>query len=189
MLATIISQITRIDTAYLLRKKALDCASIAKRMSWASKRTTTRVEDAAYCLLGIFGLSMPLLYGEGEMAFIRMQEEIMKHSDDQSLIAWGELGSATSASNEPRGQTRTQFQIRGLFARFPSDFSDCGDIMCDEVAAVSEPYALTNMGVRLSLPLFNDDSFPSTPQAILAYRPERSLLHIIALPLKELGGG
>lgn len=111
MLATIISQITRIDTAYLLRKKALDCASIAKRMSWASKRTTTRVEDAAYCLLGIFKLSMPLLYGEGEMAFIRMQEEIMKHSDDQSLIAWGELGSATSASNEPRGQTRTQFQI------------------------------------------------------------------------------
>lgn len=61
--------------------------------------------------------------------------------------------------------------------------------MCDEVAAVSEPYALTNMGVRLSLPLFNDDSFPSTPQAILACRPERSLLHIIALPLKELGGG
>ncbi|KAK1636408.1 hypothetical protein BDP81DRAFT_481777 [Colletotrichum phormii] len=61
--------------------------SIAQRMSWAAKRKTTRIEGQAYCLLGLFGVSMPLLYGEGEMAFIRLQEEIMKRTDDQSIFA------------------------------------------------------------------------------------------------------
>ncbi|KAH7360664.1 hypothetical protein BKA65DRAFT_523610 [Rhexocercosporidium sp. MPI-PUGE-AT-0058] len=50
--------------------------NIAQRISWASKRTTTR-----------FWCHMPLLYGEGERAFVRLQEEIMKHSNDHSLFA------------------------------------------------------------------------------------------------------
>lgn len=62
--------------------------SIAQRMSWAAGRQTTRVEDEAYCLLDIFGVNMPMLYGEGKMAFIRLQEEIMRRSDDESLFAW-----------------------------------------------------------------------------------------------------
>ncbi|KAI1121840.1 heterokaryon incompatibility protein-domain-containing protein [Nemania abortiva] len=67
-------------------------ASVAQRMSWASRRHTTRAEDMAYCLLGIFDVSMPLLYGEGgERAFVRLQEEIMKSSDDHSLFAWMDL--------------------------------------------------------------------------------------------------
>jgi hypothetical protein len=57
-------------------------------MSWASKRVTTRPEDVAYCLLGIFGINMPLLYGEGDKAFLRLQEEIIKTSDDHSIFAW-----------------------------------------------------------------------------------------------------
>jgi hypothetical protein len=47
--------------------------SIAMRMSWAADRETTRGEDLAYCLLGIFQVNMPLLYGEGERAFLRLQ--------------------------------------------------------------------------------------------------------------------
>lgn len=62
--------------------------SIAKRMSWASKRQTTRVEDQAYCLLGLFDINMPLLYGEGAKAFARLQHEIIKSSDDESIFAW-----------------------------------------------------------------------------------------------------
>jgi hypothetical protein len=47
--------------------------SVAARMSWASNRSTTRPEDMAYCLLGIFDINMPLLYGEGgEKAFLRL---------------------------------------------------------------------------------------------------------------------
>ncbi|PMD14701.1 hypothetical protein NA56DRAFT_664564 [Hyaloscypha hepaticicola] len=61
--------------------------SVAERMSWAAKRETTRSEDMAYCLMGIFDVNMPLLYGEGmDKAFIRFQEEIMRSSDDQSIL-------------------------------------------------------------------------------------------------------
>ena len=63
-------------------------SSIAIKMSWASKRETTRIEDQAYSLLGLFDINMPLLYGEGEKAFIRLQQEIIRSSDDESILAW-----------------------------------------------------------------------------------------------------
>ncbi|KAH9226250.1 hypothetical protein K456DRAFT_1808767, partial [Colletotrichum gloeosporioides 23] len=59
-----------------------------ERMSWASNRETTRQEDLAYCLLGIFGIHMPLLYGEGSQAFIRLQQEILRTSEDLSILLW-----------------------------------------------------------------------------------------------------
>ncbi len=59
-------------------------------MSWAARRRTTRIEDEAYSLLGIFGVSLPLLYGEGRRAFVRLQEEIIKVSTDHSIFAWRE---------------------------------------------------------------------------------------------------
>ncbi|KAK0754454.1 hypothetical protein B0T18DRAFT_386330 [Schizothecium vesticola] len=70
----------------------LQCCSVAQKMSWTSRRNTTRVEDAAYCLLGIFGVNMPLLYGEGMRAFLRLQEEIIKTTDDQSILAFAWSG-------------------------------------------------------------------------------------------------
>ncbi|KAJ4401742.1 hypothetical protein N0V85_005459 [Neurospora sp. IMI 360204] len=63
--------------------------SVATKMSWAAGRQTTRVEDEAYCLLGLFDLHMPMLYGEGRKAFARLQQEIMKSTDDCTLLAWG----------------------------------------------------------------------------------------------------
>ncbi|KAI1070884.1 hypothetical protein LB507_010998 [Fusarium sp. FIESC RH6] len=64
-------------------------ASISERMSWVSRRETSRPEDIAYCMLGIFDINMPLLYGEGGMkAFIRLQEEIIRVSNDQSIFCW-----------------------------------------------------------------------------------------------------
>ncbi|KAK0715059.1 heterokaryon incompatibility protein-domain-containing protein [Lasiosphaeris hirsuta] len=67
-------------------KEDLTAVSIAARMSWASDRVTTRDEDIAYCLLGIFNVNMPLLYGEGDKAFLRLQEEIIKNPFDQSIL-------------------------------------------------------------------------------------------------------
>ena len=87
--------------------------SVARRMPWAASRVTTVKEDSAYCLFGLFGVNMPMLYGEGERAFIRLQEEIMKRSDDHSLFAWG--------SSSPGA--------RGLLARSPDDFAGCADIV------------------------------------------------------------
>lgn len=57
-------------------------------MSWAAKRKTARIEDQAYCLLGLFNVNMPLLYGEGGRAFIRLQEEILKVREDYTLFTW-----------------------------------------------------------------------------------------------------
>ena len=52
-------------------------------MSWIEKRETKREEDAAYCLLGIFDIHMPLLYGEGrKKAFSRLQKELKESSED-----------------------------------------------------------------------------------------------------------
>lgn len=60
--------------------------SAAQKMSWAANRRTTRIEDEAYCLLGLFDINMPLLYGEGNRAFARLQEEILHQSEDDSLF-------------------------------------------------------------------------------------------------------
>jgi hypothetical protein len=66
----------------------LDSFSVAQRMKWASKRTTTREEDIAYCLMGLFDVNMPLLYGEGPKAFYRLQEAILELSSDHSILAF-----------------------------------------------------------------------------------------------------
>jgi hypothetical protein len=66
------------------------------RMSWACGRFTTRKEDEAYCLLGIFDVHMPLLYGEGARAFIRLQEEILRRSEDMSLLLWTSFGLSST---------------------------------------------------------------------------------------------
>jgi hypothetical protein len=87
-LVQVISEITGVDEKYLLKMEGIHGASIAQRMSWAANRITTRPEDIAYCLLGIFNVNMPLIYGEGAKAFVRLQEEIIKTSDDHSIFAW-----------------------------------------------------------------------------------------------------
>jgi hypothetical protein len=79
-------------------------ASVAQKMSWASDRTATRVEDMAYCLLGLFDVHLPPLYGEGSKAFLRLQLEILRTSDDESLFAWREYvpyGMTVECSQRP----------------------------------------------------------------------------------------
>ncbi|KAH6605288.1 rna 3 -terminal phosphate cyclase [Trichoderma cornu-damae] len=97
-----LSLVTGIDH-YALGGGDLSKISIARRMSWMANRKTTRTEDMAYCLLGIFGITMPLLYGEGPKAFARLQEAIMKETDDQSLFAWKEDGAGYRDSGERGG--------------------------------------------------------------------------------------
>lgn len=62
--------------------------SVAQRMSCMADRRTTHEEDLAYCLLGIFEVNMPMLYGEGNAAFQRLQEEVVRQSNDLSLFTW-----------------------------------------------------------------------------------------------------
>ncbi|KAK2048662.1 HET-domain-containing protein [Colletotrichum somersetense] len=83
-----IEAVTGIESDYLIGKITVKNASIAKKMCWVSRRTTTREEDMAYCMLGLFDINMPLLYGEGAKAFVRLQEEIIKVSTDHTLFCW-----------------------------------------------------------------------------------------------------
>lgn len=83
-----ISQRTGIRESVLLDGSAMNEYSVAERMSRAANRQTSRVEDEAYCLLGLFDVSMPLIYGEGRQAFLRLQEELLRRSDDVSVFAY-----------------------------------------------------------------------------------------------------
>ncbi|TBU43100.1 hypothetical protein BD309DRAFT_1009961 [Dichomitus squalens] len=87
-LADLLEEISGIPDEALLHIKSLDEFSLAQRLSWAAKRETTRVEDRAYSLLGIVNINMPTLYGEGHLAFRRLQEELVRRVPDQSLFAW-----------------------------------------------------------------------------------------------------
>ncbi|KAI9059418.1 hypothetical protein FKP32DRAFT_1688169 [Trametes sanguinea] len=84
--APLLQEITGIDAGVLLGTIPLHKVSVARRLSWSSGRVTTREEDEAYCLMGIFGVHLPTIYGEGREAFIRLQEEIMRRIPDTTLL-------------------------------------------------------------------------------------------------------
>ncbi|KAI6114723.1 heterokaryon incompatibility protein-domain-containing protein [Pisolithus croceorrhizus] len=88
--------ITRIPEMVLKYEQVLRSTStrpgVAHIMSWAAHRKTTRVEDRAYSLMGLFGVNMPMLYGEGSKAFQRLQLEIIRVSSDHSIFAWNSKG-------------------------------------------------------------------------------------------------
>ncbi|KAI1786623.1 HET-domain-containing protein [Ganoderma leucocontextum] len=88
-LAPLLEQVTGVSSQVLTREEHYSAVCVAERMSWASKRNTTRVEDEAYCLMGLFNVNMPTIYGEGCQAFLRLQHKIVKQSFDTSLFAWG----------------------------------------------------------------------------------------------------
>ena len=90
-------------------------------MAWASNRETTRPEDEAYCLMGFFGIYMPPLYGEGQNAFLRLQEEIVRRLDDPSVFAWGETFDGRNLNNPSPSEWKF-FSGDHLFARSPADF-------------------------------------------------------------------
>lgn len=90
-LAPLIASITNISDAVLGEKSQhrIGEFSVAARLSWAATRECTREEDRSYSLLGLFGINMPSIYGEGaRAAFFRLQFEIFKANPDHSIFAW-----------------------------------------------------------------------------------------------------
>lgn len=145
-----ISLVTDISTGVLLGRINLHDISVAQRMSWASKRETTRTEDVAYCLMGIFDVNMPTLYGEGDKAFIRLQYEIMKSSYDHSLFAWTLPEECPSLAPRKASRHRT-----GLLSSSPRNFSEGRAIRAvpREGKEIRRPFAVTNHGLHIWLPM------------------------------------
>jgi len=180
-LVHLLHRITRVDCNVLWDPCYLRHISVAKRMSWASDRKTTRPEDLAYCLMGIFDVNMPLLYGEGDKSFIRLQEAILQRSSDLSLFAWGE--------EDPR------FGGYDLFASSPKDFSQCSTVerICDK--AVPEPLiVIGNIGIQVTTSLASWD--PGSNEAANSSSSPIRFLHlgcyrgadpdeILVLPLRQ----
>lgn len=132
-----ITKITSIPSRCLSSHFVLSNASIAQKFSWASKRVTTRTEDMAYCLLGLVGVNMPLLYGEGDKAFLRLQQEIIRQSDDESIFAW-------YIPDAPVGQ------VSGILAPSIEHFAHSSDVKA--ILGPRQPYAITNKGLDFTGP-------------------------------------
>jgi len=112
-----VSRATKIRTGNLSRPLE---ASVAAKMSWASLRKTSRPEDIAYSLLGLFNVNMPLIYGEGERkAFQRLQYEIVRSRRDESIFAWTANDKLDYAS----------MPAPGLLAPSPRYFSNSGELV------------------------------------------------------------
>ncbi|KAK1755261.1 HET-domain-containing protein [Echria macrotheca] len=169
-LAGILSVVTGVDEEIVLHQRSLSEVCAARKLSWAARRQTTRIEDIAYCLLGLFDIQMPLLYGEGEKSFIRLQEEIIKVSDDQSLFAW-----SNADANE-----------QSLFAPSPDRFQNAGKIVRWKIMGGNEPWALTNYGLRMWLPLIRNRAGEDHAHhmAVLACRYEDDFTGPIGLLLR-----
>ncbi|KAK4445787.1 heterokaryon incompatibility protein-domain-containing protein [Podospora aff. communis PSN243] len=161
----LLEETTRVPFDVLRGKMKPSQASVASRMTWAAGRQTTRVEDRAYCLMGIFGVNMAMLYGEGERAFTRLQEEIIRTSDDESIFAWG-LGRSVSDSrvravplHSPAAAPLAVRQTR-LMAASPADFEGCENVrvlpssqQLEHLRRHSTHYSLTNKGLLVERPL------------------------------------
>ncbi|UKZ73057.1 hypothetical protein TrVFT333_000697 [Trichoderma virens FT-333] len=190
-LRQLITQITSISSAVLKDPARLSQLPVAQKMAWAAGRQTTRIEDMAYSLLGIFDVNMPMIYGEGSRAFLRLQEEIAKEKNDPSLFAWRTALSSSSSSSGGQKQTH-----HGMFASTPAEFGNSGSIHLINDPMFSTEYLISNKGLRIDSDLFpvSDRIFfmdmncvdVSTASSSINNAPSRRHIGIL---IKSHGGG
>lgn len=138
--------ITSIDMEILNHKVPVSSACIAKRFSWAANRKATRAEDMAYCMLGVCNINMPLLYGGGDNAFRRLQEEIIKSTHDFSLLAWTPPDTVEG-------------EYCGFLAHSVEYFASCSD-----VSSVADPLlgegelSMSNKGLKVKARLTESEN-------------------------------
>ncbi|RFU78492.1 het domain-containing [Trichoderma arundinaceum] len=147
-LALCIAEITGIAWTCLLKPKfsksnPLRGYSVAQRLSWASRRSTTRLEDQAYSLIGLFDITMPLLYGEGHDAFTRFLSEIISKYPDHSFFA-------------------SQLRYVDFLPRSPKEFCNSHNVVIGNSPQLqrhympvshSYPFQMTNTGLQITLPI------------------------------------
>lgn len=148
--STICSQlaaVSGIPKRALIDPNSLRSFSIAERMSWAAFRETTRSEDEAYSLMGLFSVNMPPLYGEGgRNAFRRLQIEIMQTSHDHTIFAWNKrTTSGDMLASSVRDFLGTYTYRRMNVDEYLSVYNYRGDPKLD--------YSMTNIGLNIQLPI------------------------------------
>lgn len=151
-LAEAVARSTKIDRDVLTGRSFMS-VNVATRMSWAASRETSRVEDRAYALLGIFDVNMPLIYGEGTKAFRRLQEEIIRTTADQSIFCWQNLPP-------DENEVDANYSFGALLAPSPDQFlvdnSGRRRIRLWEDSPLAGKHSLGNMGLEIHLPLIEE---------------------------------
>ncbi|KAK8024453.1 ankyrin repeat-containing protein [Apiospora rasikravindrae] len=141
-LADVLTRKTGIPADVLRNEKPPQACSVAQRMSWAAMRTTGRLEDRAYSLMGLFDINMPMIYGEREQAFGRLQQQIIAKSTDESIFAW-DLDLLESGTREIR------HLHTGMLASSPACFARCGDLVS---LGSSRGFHINQFGLNIALP-------------------------------------
>lgn len=158
-----LSEITSVSCKVLCHESPLSSICVAQRLSWAASRDTKRVEDRAYCLLGILEINMPPLYGEGEKAFYRLQEEIVRSTYDLSILAW--------SPTEPYAH-----DYCGFFAKSPQDFSGCSTMELVPGASLDE----------IEMSMSNKGLVVRAHESALPFRDGRFSQYLLKLNCREL---
>ncbi|KAI6124820.1 heterokaryon incompatibility protein-domain-containing protein [Pisolithus croceorrhizus] len=190
-LASVLEKITRVPASVLRDGLSSYRPSAAQVMSWAADRRTTRTEDRAYSLMGLLDVNMPMLYGERKKAFQRLQLEVIRTSNDQTIFAWDPEGKTPRASS--------------VLADDPELFKDCHDVVQIQpkefdpemlsvwsssltAATITMPtmpndqglhvFTIANAGIQIWLPVVPYYGCPSVFQAALACRKGNSMMPI-----------
>ncbi|KAI8949270.1 heterokaryon incompatibility protein-domain-containing protein [Xylaria longipes] len=166
--------------------------SVAERMSWAAKRTTTRIEDCAYSLLGIFNVNMPLIYGEGPKAFHRLQVEIIRWQEDYTILAWGNEGLSNTIPHDTQCEA-----LSSSPSAFKQDYSSLhATFQWNSESIVASPngdeemippMSMTSRGLSLSVRLiYRSFGGRTFCLAILGYGPSGRM---VGIPLQQVTRG
>jgi hypothetical protein len=174
-----LGSITNVNSAVLRDRNLLSMVPVGERMSWAASRQTTREEDAAYSLMGIFGVYFTIQYGEGiESAFRRLQIEIINMRADHSIFGWYRPSSNMESSHS------------GLLARTPADFMNLPRLGLWDSDVVM-PFTMTNVGLHINVHMLEDHIDGVSPNHILiALDCDVSTHHgwgVLALRLRRSG--
>ncbi|KAI0699862.1 heterokaryon incompatibility protein-domain-containing protein [Cerioporus squamosus] len=210
-LADVVADVTLIRRDILLGELKLEDVPVAERMSWASKRETTREEDEAYCLLGIFGIQMSPIYGEGRYAFIRLQEEILRQTADPTILAWGFVASLSDHFSLPDPSSATvQVDDFGylsdepdsaktyLLALSPSSFESHSRMITMSTQPIlpnfdiySTDFTFTAHGIRAKLPLITiyDKNKKPYRLALLGCKDQKGRCIALLLQRRRTPGG
>ncbi|KAK4200959.1 putative vegetative incompatibility protein HET-E-1 [Triangularia verruculosa] len=140
---------------------SLKSCSIATKFSWAASRQTTRAEDRAYSLMGFLGVYMPLLYGEGRNAFVRLQQELIRQFNDETVLLWTTYQASLFyddpkllARYEAAGRYPGWLIRRGLFAESLENFSGATGLIVRQFDKIPRHFGISNAGISLSVELF-----------------------------------
>ena len=172
-LASTLRNITKVPEHILMDGLRGNRPCVAQIMSWAARRMTTRVEDRAYSLMGLLDVNMPMLYGEGKKAFRRLQLEIIRASNDQSIFAWDcNVETGNILADDPSFfEDCDEMELMSLheFGRYISVFSIPEEEL-DRIEDRLGTFPITNRGIQIWLVLYPSRGFRTLFHARLPCR-------------------